>query len=117
MQVTLDLPEDIASELQSHQGQLPRILELGLRELTALSGPAYEGIAQILETLATLPTPEEVLSLRPSEALQARITELLRKNRTEGLSESEEKEWQRYEYVEHLVRIAKAKAKSKIKTS
>lgn len=117
MQVIVDLPDDLASELQSHQGQLPRILELGLRELAAPLGSAYEGTTQVLETLATLPTPEEVLLLRPSAALQARITELLERNRAQGLSESEEKEWQRYEYVEHLVRIAKAKAKLKIKAS
>jgi len=31
------------------------------------------------------------------------------------LSPAEENEWQRYEYVEHLVRLAKAKAKAALK--
>ena len=34
----------------------------------------------------------------------------LEKNREEGLSPAEEQEWQQYEYLEHLVRMAKARA-------
>jgi hypothetical protein len=57
-----------------------------------------------------LPSPEEVLALRPSPELKERISELLRKNRQEGLTPEEDAEWQRYETMEHLVRLAKAHA-------
>ncbi len=57
-----------------------------------------------------LPSPEEILALRPSDALQSRVQTLLEKNREEGLSPAEEQEWQQYEYLEHLVRMAKARA-------
>jgi hypothetical protein len=60
--------------------------------------------------LANLPTPEEILALKPSEALQQQISALLEKNRMLGLTLEEERSWQQYEYVEHLVRLAKAKA-------
>ena len=70
--------------------------------------------SDVMELLASLPTPEEILALRPSPALQARISELLDKNRTVGLSPTENEEWQRYQDVEHLVRLAKAKAAAKI---
>jgi hypothetical protein len=60
--------------------------------------------------LASLPTPEEILALRPGEQLQRRIERLLEKNREEGLTAAEEREWQHYQYLEHLVRIAKARA-------
>jgi uncharacterized protein YnzC (UPF0291/DUF896 family) len=68
----------------------------------------------VLKTLARLPTPEEVLALRPSPTLQARIESLLEKNRTTGLEAEEQQEWQRYEYLEHVVRIAKARAAVKL---
>ena len=64
----------------------------------------------MLETLARLPTPEEVLALRPTATLQNRIEELLDKNRDGGLSDEEQREWEHYEYIEHLVRMAKARA-------
>ena len=55
------------------------------------------------------------MALRPSETLQARIGVLLDKSRNEGLSVSEEQEWERYQYLEHLIRMAKAKAHQKMK--
>ncbi len=54
--------------------------------------------------------PQDVLALRPPEALQARVRALLEKNRNEGLTREEEQEWKSYEYLEHLVRITKIKA-------
>jgi hypothetical protein len=35
---------------------------------------------------------------------------LLAKNRTGDLSAEETREWERYEYLEHLVRLAKGRA-------
>jgi hypothetical protein len=75
----------------------------------------FSGAAEILELLATLPSPEEVLAIRASAALQDRVSALLEKNRTDGLSPAEEEEWQRYQYVEHLVQLAKARAALKLK--
>lgn len=108
--VTLELSSDLAQRLRPLSDQLPHILEMGLRQWQATKQPGFQGTAEILELLATLPSPEEILALRPSEALQTRVQELLEKNREEGLSPAEEQEWQQYEYLEHLVRIAKAKA-------
>ncbi|HEY9709875.1 MAG TPA: hypothetical protein V6D48_16845 [Oculatellaceae cyanobacterium] len=71
--------------------------------------------AEVLEFLATLPTPEEIIALRPSEALQAQISNLVEKNRTQGLTPAEEQVWEQYQYLEHLIRMAKAKAYLKLK--
>ena len=60
--------------------------------------------------LTTLELPKEILALRPSQALRARLEVLLEKNRTEGLTLEEERKWERYQYLEHLIRIVKAKA-------
>lgn len=117
MLITLDIPEELAERVRLFEDQLPRILELGVRELHAAAHSGFQGMAEVLETLAGLPTPEEILALRPSEALQARISDLLEKNRTEGLSPAEEQEWEHYQYLEHLVRMAKARAALKLQGS
>ena len=115
--ITLNVPDELAVRLRPLEKQLPRILELGLREIAAAAQPGFVGAAQIMEFLASLPTPEETLALRPSDALQARVTALLEKNRVEGLTPDEEQEWEQYQYLEHLVRIAKAQALLKLKAA
>jgi hypothetical protein len=72
-------------------------------------------VAPRWELLARLPSPEDILAIRASPALQKRVSELLEKNRTGGLSPTAEDEWQRYQHVEHLVQIAKARAALKLK--
>ena len=110
MNMTLELPDELATRLRPLEDQIPQILEFGLRELNAKAQHGFKGTADALEILASLPSPEEVLGLRPSEGLQARISALLEKNRKEGLTPKEEQEWESYQYLEHLVRTAKAKA-------
>ena len=75
---------------------------------------AIAGAAQILEFLAQSPTPEEILALRPSKDLQEQIDVLLENNRNFGLTPEEEQLWYQYEKLEHLVRVAKAKALLKL---
>ncbi len=71
----------------------------------------------ILEFLAGLPIPEEILALRPSSTLQGQISELLERSRSTGLRQGEERLWQSYEYLEHVVRMARAKAHIKLQLS
>lgn len=113
--MTIDLPENLAAHLQSHKGKLSRIFEIGLREFEASSAIGYKSVADVLEFFAGLPAPDEILALRPSAEMQEKIDELLEKNRREGLSEAEEQIWSSYEFIEHLVRIAKAKASAQLK--
>lgn len=108
--ITLDLPDELADRLRALADRLPRILELGLRELDGAPQEGFSGVSDVLEFLAGLPSPEETLAFRPSEALTARVRELLAKNRDAGLSPAEQEEWRRYAYLEHLVRIAKTQA-------
>jgi hypothetical protein len=109
MELTLTIPDDLATRLRPVQDRLPQILERGLRDLD-IPSPAFTGLGEVIEMLARLPSAEEVLALRPSPELQARVDHLLSKNRGPGLSDDEQREWKQYEYAEHLVRIAKAKA-------
>lgn len=108
--VKIQIPQELAIRLLPLENQLTQILELGLRELNAITQPGFKGAAEVLEFLANLPSPEEIVKLRPSKTLQSRISYLLEKNRAGGLTPEENQEWERYQYLEHLVRMAKAKA-------
>jgi len=55
VQVTLTIPEELASRLRPFEEQLPRILELGLRQWNGSRQPESEGINDIMKTLARLP--------------------------------------------------------------
>ncbi len=114
MELTLHVSDDLASRLRPVKDRLPQILELGLREFNALP-PQFAGLGDVLEALARLPGPREVLALRPSPALQERISDLLDRQRSGSLSADEGREWDQYQFVEHLVRIAKAEAVLKLK--
>ncbi len=115
MQIMLNLPDELVTQLLPLEDKLPQILQLGLRELNAGAQVGFTGAAEVLEFLAGLPTPEEIMALRPSEALQDQINSLLERNRTQGLTAEEEQSWQQYEYLEHLVRIAKGQALIRLK--
>jgi hypothetical protein len=112
--ITIQIPDELAGRLRQRSAEIPQILELGLREVEAQDQLQFDGAADVLEFLAGLPSPSEVLALRPSAPLQARIDALLEKSRTEGLTLTEEEDWQQIESLEHLVRMAKAKAAQRL---
>lgn len=109
-----DLPEDIAERVRALADRLPRALTIALRALDEPVPPKLDSIAEVTDFLTSVPSPEQTLAFRPSPALQARIFELLEKNRTSGLSAEEQREWQAYELAEHWVRMAKANAAAKL---
>lgn len=115
MPITVSIADDLAKQLKPYEAQFPEILALGIREFRARHEPGYQGINSVLERLAALPAPEEVLALRPTPDLQNRLDALLEKNRTTGFTAADQREWDQYQYAEHLVRLAKASAARKIK--
>jgi hypothetical protein len=113
--VTLDVPEHLARQLRTvPDDELPRLLESALRAMNAEAAGEYQSLAEVIEFLVWLPSPEQTLALRPSKALQTRIATLLKKNREEGLTGAEAREWEAYQYLEHLVRLAKARAQIRL---
>jgi hypothetical protein len=85
-------------------------LSHALQELTATETTTYQDDRQIVELLVSQPTPEVVLAIRPTPALQSRISKLLAQNKSGTLTRSEEVELDRYMLLEHWVRLAKAHA-------
>lgn len=60
------------------------------------------------------PSPEEIIAFRATEEESERMAELIEKNREQGLSPEERREVEYFNKVEHLVRIAKARAFGKL---
>lgn len=71
----------------------------------------YEELAQFLASLS----PRKVLAYKASVKAQERVNILLQKNKEAGLSVEENAEMERYMAVEHIVRLAKAKAIQQLK--
>jgi hypothetical protein len=69
---------------------------------------AYE---EVVEFIAAGSTPGKVVAFRPSEATRERVADLLRREKAEGLSTDESSELEHYLQLEHLMRLAKARAK------
>jgi hypothetical protein len=112
--IAIRLPDDLASQVRMHERQLPQILELGLRELNASRQGGFDGAAEVLDLLAALPSPRQIMSLRPSPRPADRVAQLIEKSRAGTMTFADEEEWERYEYLEHLVRSAKAAAQMKL---
>jgi hypothetical protein len=113
MQITIEVPDLLGQKLQQLGDRLPEALDRALREL-APPEAAYQDDCQILEILASQPSPESILAIRPTSELQTRMSELLDRNKSGSLSRSEEVELDRYLLLEHWVRLAKAHAYKKI---
>ena len=116
--IVLELPDDLAVRLRPMaQDKQAGVVRRGLRKFSYAQSNGLTGVADILERLAALPSPEEVMTFRASPKMQTRIEELLDKNREAGLSSEEQEEWDEYEYFEHMVRMAKLNAALKLQSA
>ena len=68
---------------------------------------AYQEIVDLIAGA----NPSGVVSFRPSESTQARVAELIEQEKTQGLSHDERRELDQYMQLEHVMRLAKAKAR------
>ena len=68
---------------------------------------AYE---EIVDFIAAGTTPGNIIAFRPSEASKERVAELIHREKTTGLSSEEASELDHYMQLEHLMRLAKARA-------
>jgi hypothetical protein len=68
---------------------------------------------EVAEFLASSPTPEQILAFRPSEPVQRRARELLARQNAGQLTREEERELAQFENTEILMRLVKARLRSK----
>jgi len=81
--------------------------------MTAQVSPALDDFAEFLAKLA----PSKLLAYKASPKAQERLNFLLEKNKTIVLTQEEQDELGYYMLVEHLVRLAKAKALQRLNLS
>ena len=65
---------------------------------------------EVIEFIASS-SPQNVIAFRPSEEAKAHVADLIFREKTEGLSEDEKSELDHYLQIEHLMRLAKARAR------
>ena len=72
---------------------------------------AYE---EIVDFLASGITPDEMANFQVSEETKARVEELIQQEKTNGLKPEETSELDDYLQLEHLMRLAKARARQNL---
>lgn len=73
--------------------------------------PSLSPFEEVYDFLLSSPTPQQVISFRPSKTTQARIRTLLETNRLGELDSGEQAELDEFSRVEHFVRMLKARVK------
>ena len=108
MQVTLDVPEQLAARLRSNEDELAELIESGLRlrDWGGGSGLASE----VINFLATGPNSKAIVAFHPSEVGAARARELLAKNREGALTSAEKAELDEMALLDHFMTLVKARA-------
>lgn len=72
---------------------------------------AYE---ELVDFLAAGTTPSSLVAFRPSEATRDRVADLIHREKTTGLSPEETEELNHYLHLEHVMRLAKARARQRL---
>ncbi len=79
----------------------------------AMNQPVYE---EVIEFIAAGATPQQVVDFRPSELLQERVKSLVVRHRAGELSVAEQEELNQYLMLEHVMRLAKARARKHLRS-
>ena len=66
---------------------------------------------EVVDLIAGGCTPEAVIAFHPSEAAHARVNGLLAREKSDGLEAEEKSELDHFLQLEHLMRLAKARAR------
>lgn len=89
-------------------GDLPRNVISGWVRISDMER-VYD---EIINFIASGPSQKEVIEFRPSEELSERVADLLYRRKTTGLTQEEESELQHFLFLEHAMRLAKARAET-----
>ena len=74
----------------------------------------YRIFDEIVDFITSAPLQEQILSYKPSLKAQNRLEELLERKREQELSEGDKHELEQYLLIEHLMRLAKARARQRL---
>jgi hypothetical protein len=114
--ITVNVPDEIAARLQEMERDLPALLSLALalhddRHKTEMPANWHPAFGEVLDFLATGPTPAELVAYKVSPQTQLRLETLLAKNQEDGLTAVETAELDTYQQINHLFILLKARAR------
>ncbi len=69
---------------------------------------------EVLDFLASTPTPERIINFHASEALQQRASYLLERNRNHEMTDAERTELDNFLEIDYFVTMLKFRAKQKL---
>ena len=108
MQVTIDIPDELAGRLSLERDRLAEIITRGLRNDWSGESALAE---EVIDFLSRGPQPEAIVAFQPSKKSAGRIRELLGKNQRGELNSEEEAEVERISAVNNLFALIKAYAR------
>jgi hypothetical protein len=71
---------------------------------------------EIVDFISSGTSPSAVASFVPSQQTKDRVAELIHREKTTGLSEEESSELDHYLHIEHIMRLAKARARKNLES-
>jgi len=69
---------------------------------------------EVIEFIAAGTSPSSVISFQPSEAVKERVSDLIYREKSGGISSEEKSEFDHYLQLEHLMSLAKARARQHV---
>ncbi|MEA5624036.1 hypothetical protein [Nostoc sp. UHCC 0251] len=121
--LTIQIPDELAGQLEALQSRLPQLLWLLLDadvqqtseqpKVNAQTVEVSEVYQEVLDFLIKRPTPEEIIAFKVSSQIQMQLEALLEKNRSASLTQMELAQLDVYEQLEHLMILLKARAMEK----
>lgn len=72
---------------------------------------------EFVDFIAAGTTPQSVIDYRPSEETKSHVADLIRRQKTDSLSPDETAELNHYLHIEHMMRLAKARARERLQRS
>lgn len=111
--LTVEVPEELVERIRPLGPWLYGVLELSL---IGFQTRATATATELVRFLATGPSPQAVLDYHASDASQARLRRLLALNEAGLLGESDQRELDELQRIEHTVILLKARAAALART-
>ena len=111
VEIKMQITNSLAQRLQPMYDWLSTVLELSL---VRFKTPAVQTASEIIDFLATGPTPDAVMAFHVSDRAQERLRHLLAINEAGLASEAEQAELDEIEQIEHIMVLLKAQTQEKL---
>ena len=70
--------------------------------------------SEIIDFLASTPTPEDIIAFKPSDMLEQRLSDLLERNRQDALTAEGRAELDEFLRMNHFMNMLKIRAREKL---